>query len=149
MTRQKRHTRILELIKERDIATQTELANTLLSEGYAVTQATVSRDIKDLGLLKVATDNKGYKYFVPEKAEESTRHHNLYREAVLSIEKAMNVIVVKTLTGSANSACYLIDKMNIDGVVGTLAGDDTFVVFVKDLEHADKVYQQLRDLYHR
>lgn len=149
MTRQKRQNRIIELITDVEIGTQTELAEFLNKEGYAVTQATVSRDIKELGLMKVITEDKNYKYVAPERKERRSRHINLFRESVISIEKAMNIIVVKTITGSANSACTFIDKMQHQNIVGTLAGDDTLLVITKTLEDTETVYRELQKIYNK
>lgn len=146
MIRTARQNKILELIANKDIDTQTELTSELRKEGYKITQATVSRDIKQLGLLKTATATSGYKYIYPETKAQDTRLLTIFRESVISIDKAINLIVLKTISGSANSACVIIDKLNIKGVAGTLAGDDTIVVIIKTTEEVNYVYNELRKL---
>lgn len=145
MTRKNRQTRILELISSKEIGTQSELVDALSAEGFEVTQATASRDIKELGLVKVLTDGKTYKYAVPEISDKSSRHINLFKESVISIEKAMNIIVIRTITGAANSACLLIDKLSLSSILGTLAGDDTIMVVVRSLEETNSVYAKLKE----
>lgn len=147
MTRQNRQGRILELIAGGDIGTQAEIADALNEEGYAVTQATVSRDIKELGLIKSITESKTYKYFAPENKDKKAKHINIFRESVVAIEKAMNLIVIKTLTGSANSACVFVDNLQNKDIVGTLAGDDTVLIITKSTDDAEKVFSELQRMY--
>jgi transcriptional regulator of arginine metabolism len=148
MTRSDRRNKILELIAQKDIETQSELTQELIAAGFRVTQATVSRDIKDLGLVKAASA-KGYKYLYNPGNDQNTRLLNIFKESVVSIQTAMNLIVLKTMSGSANSACVIIDKLNIEGVVGTLAGDDTLVVIVKNLDLVESVMTYLKTLMHK
>lgn len=152
MAKSARQNKILQLISEKDIGTQAELTAELIKEGFNITQATVSRDIKSLGLIKIASPLKGYKYYYPESNESNENNENklklltIFRESVISIEKAINLIVLKTISGSANSACLIIDKLNIEGVAGTLAGDDTIIVIIKRIEDIDYVYGELNKL---
>lgn len=148
MTRSDRREKILQLIAQKDIETQSELTKELVDAGFQVTQATVSRDIKDLGLVKAASA-KGYKYLHSPSSDQNTRLLNIFKESVIGIQTAMNLIVLKTMSGSANSACVIIDKLNIEGVVGTLAGDDTIVVIIKNLELVDSVTTYLKTLMHK
>lgn len=145
MTRSDRRDKILQLIAQKDIETQAELTRELIDAGFQVTQATVSRDIKDLGLVKAASA-KGYRYLHNVGNDQNTRLFNIFKESVISIQPAMNLIILKTMSGSANSACVIIDKLNIEGVVGTLAGDDTIVVIIKNLELVDSVTTYLKTL---
>ncbi|MDD4315787.1 MAG: arginine repressor [Clostridia bacterium] len=145
MVRTDRQDKILELIEHKDIETQAELTSELVKAGFQVTQATVSRDIKDLGLIKAASA-RGYKYLYGQNNDHNSRLLNIFKESVISIQTAMNLIVLKTMSGSANSACVIIDKLNIEGVVGTLAGDDNLVVIVKNLDLVDSVTTRLKNL---
>ena len=108
-----RHSLILEIIEEKDIETQEELAEELKRRGMKVTQATISRDIKELRLLKVLADHGGYKYATVERAEKgmNDRFVRILSECVISMEAVNNLIVVKTLSDSANAACEAIDSM--------------------------------------
>lgn len=145
MIRTKRQARILELINQKDIETQLDLTKELINDGFKVTQATVSRDIKDLGLVKTASSNK-YKYVYPEQNIQQSRYLALFKQAVISIDIAMNIIVLKTVVGSANSACMAIDKLNDSTIVGTLAGDDTIIVIVKAIENVKSIYNKLKEM---
>ena len=145
MTRAQRHSKILKLIEEHEIETQEEMVLALLAEGYKVTQATVSRDINELGLIKVSAKNKKYKYSRPQMREKSVsvKMITLFKESVISIEGVLNQIIVKTLTGSANTAAALIDKLSIPSVLGTLAGDDTILLILNSVEAVEGVVAQL------
>ena len=129
-----RHAAILEIIAKNDIETQDELAEHLRRMNFRVTQATVSRDIKELRLLKVLTENGTYKYATGEKTEMgmANRFMQIFSHSVITINAAMNIIVVKTLSGSANAAAEAIDTMKWPEVVGTLAGDNTIFIVCKD-----------------
>ena len=147
MSRNIRQTKILELIGKNGIETQDELIDRLKKAGYAVTQATVSRDIKELGLIKVLRGDT-YQYAPPseEKGGVSAKLVNMFRESVLSIDSANNLIVIKTLAGSANAAALLVDKMNADGVMGCIAGDDTVLVIVKTEDITVETVKKLNKL---
>ena len=125
--------------------TQGELMELLSAAGFPTTQATISRDINDLGILKTLTPNKRYKYVCPpdEKENMTNKYNNLFKEAVLSIRSAQNIIVVKTIIGSANSAAAFIDNLNITEIIGTLAGDDTILLVVVDEYSAEMVKRKL------
>ena len=134
-----RHSLILEIIEEKDIETQEELAEELKRRGMKVTQATVSRDIKELRLLKVLADHGGYKYATVERAEKglNDRFVRILSECVISAESVNNLIVVKTLSASANAACEAIDSMKWSEVLGTIAGDNTLLVITRSEEAVD------------
>lgn len=136
-----RHAMILDIIESMDIETQEELADELRARGIVVTQATVSRDIKELRLLKVLSDNGGYKYATVDKAEKglSERFIRIFSESTLSMQCAENLIVIKTLSGSANAAGEAVDSLRWSEIVGSLAGDNTLLVIVKDKEHVQSV----------
>ncbi len=148
MARSTRQLKLVEIISKREIETQEALAEALREEGYVVTQATVSRDIKELGLIKTMTANKGYKYSQPQIQEYKTSDKllNLFRESVLSIDFSENFIVIKTLSGSANSAAALIDKMSLSDVMGCIAGDDTILIMIKHRSAVEDTVEKLKSL---
>ena len=133
--------KIKELITQNDISTQEMLAYMLNKEGYEVTQATVSRDIKKLGLTK-AFENGVNKYVL--KAEYSDRHDELLiRNGIISVKTAQNIVVIKCKTGLANAVCVFLDDLALDGLVGTLAGDDTIFVACKDIHYATEAMHSI------
>ena len=147
MARLQRQLKILEIIKQLEIDTQEELVEQLANNGYTVTQATVSRDIKELGLIKVASSNeKKYKYAYVETKEHqvSSKYVNLFKEAVVDMKSAGNMIVIKTITGSANSACAFIDKLGLSSILGSIAGDDTIIMVIDNPKDADGVIDVLK-----
>ncbi len=141
-----RHAAILEMIEHQDVETQEDLAELLKQRGILVTQATVSRDIKELHLLKVLADNGGYKYATLDKAEKGMNERliRIFAESVVSIAGAGNIIVIKTLTGSANAAAEAVDSLRLSSVVGTLAGDNTIFVVVRDPGEVPPAMERLR-----
>lgn len=143
-----RQTAILSLIEQKDVRTQEELARNLKELGYKVTQATVSRDIKELRLLKVLAQNGGYKYATADQAEHgiSDRFVRMFVDSVLSITPAGNIIVIRTLAGSANVAGEAIDSMRWPEIVGTLSGDNTILVIVHDESEAALVVDKFNDI---
>ena len=148
MARTGRQLKLIEIINKNEIETQEALAEALRNEGYLVTQATVSRDIKDLGLIKVMTPNKIYKYAQPASTEQksSGKMLNLFRECVISIDYAGHLIVIKTVSGGANSAATLVDKLNFPEVMGCVAGDDTILVVIKDQQKIVPIVEKLKSL---
>lgn len=148
MARTGRQLKLIEIINKNEIETQEALAEALRNEGYLVTQATVSRDIKDLGLIKVMTPNKTYKYAQPASTEQksSGKMLNLFRECVISIDYAGHLIVIKTVSGVANSAATLVDKLNFPEVMGCVAGDDTILVVIKDQQKIVPIVEKLKSL---
>lgn len=134
-----RQTKILELIEKEPLETQEELSNKLRESGFDTTQATVSRDIKELRLIKVMTADGTYRYATASSEQESgmqTRVRKIFRESVTSVAVAQNMVVIKTLPGLANAAGYAIDAMRDPSVVGTLAGDDTVFCVMQDNDAA-------------
>ncbi len=148
MARTGRQLKLIEIINHNEIETQEALAEALRKEGYLVTQATVSRDIKDLGLIKVMTASKGYKYAQPTSAEQknSGKMLNLFRDSVVSIDYAGNLIVIKTISGGANTAAGLVDKLNFTEVIGCVAGDDAILVVIKDVNKVADIVDKLKSL---
>ena len=125
----KRQARILELIKEHEIETQTELLEMLRNDGYSVTQATVSRDIKEMRLVKLLDSGGSYKYAVETApSEENPSHAYLFSTAVVSVEHSHSLVVIKTQIGMAQAVCAALDATERAGVLGSIAGDDTIFV---------------------
>ncbi len=145
----KRQEALLEIIRNQHLETQEELTNALRNEGFAVTQATVSRDIKELRLIKTLGPDGRYHYasVTPARTEEaSVKLHTLFHDAVLKVDRAVNIVVVKTISGTAGAVCTAIDAMRLPSIVGSLAGDDTIVLVVRSESEAYKVSDQLRQL---
>lgn len=149
MARSARQIKILELIVKQDIDRQEELARLLNENGFSVTQATVSRDIKDMGIIKVlAADGKHYKYIPQQAKEEKTfdKYHRLFKNAVISIESSENIVVIKTESGSASSAAALIDRLSFEEVLGTVSGDDTIFCVVSSKDKTELVVEKFQQL---
>ncbi len=140
-----RQAKILDLIEQTEIETQEELSEHLRRLGYATTQATVSRDIKDLRLIKILSSTSGkYKYAAATSEVENsftTRLRNIFRECVTEISYAQNMVVIKTLPGLGQA-----DAMRVREVVGTLGGDDTVFVVMRDTESADQFCVEARGM---
>ena len=140
-----RHNLILEIIETKDIETQEELAEELLNRGVKVTQATVSRDIKELRLLKVLSERGGYKYARPENHETAVgeRLSRILTDALVNVDASGNIIVIKTLSGSANVAAEALDNLGWPEILGTIAGDNTIFAIVRNdcetTEIADRI----------
>ena len=145
----KRHAKILELISESNINTQEELQDRLNQEGFSVTQATVSRDIKELMLIKVPTSDGHYRYALsPEQnmLMSKNRMARLFQDSIVRVDSAYNQIIVHTLPGSANPIAAAIDHARWENVIGTLAGDDTVLLIVKDTETVPKLVKLIVSL---
>ena len=147
MLRTARHAKILEIISMKEIETQEELCEELNKLNYVVTQATISRDIKDLHLFKVSGVQKKYRYAYINKneTEVSPKMKNLFRECLVSIKAAQNLIVIKTLTGNGANAGAVLDKLNFSEVVGSVAGDDTLLVVGVNAEAANIVVEKVNE----
>lgn len=143
-----RHGKILEIINMKDVETQEDLAEELKNSGMDVTQATVSRDIKELKLIKVLTPNGKYKYasILPVEKFLSEKLVTIFAQTILSVENIGNFIVVKTITGSANAACEAIDSLNFDGIAGTIAGDNTIFILVRTVEKGQELVQKIKKM---
>lgn len=145
--RYSRQTMILELISNYEIDTQEKLAALLRANGYNVTQATVSRDIKELQLIKVPSEKFGYKYASnTQTAPKNERFSKIFRETILSFEPAGNIVCVKTLSGCANAAAEAIDSTGLCHVVGSIAGDNTIFFLVDKDENVPDVVEQLKEM---
>jgi len=143
-----RQVAILDIIEKTDVETQEELANALRERGIKVTQATVSRDIKELRLLKVLTPAGVYKYATADKAENglTERFIRILTESVLSVASSNNLIVVKTLSGSANVAAEALDSLHWPEILGTLAGDNTILLIIRSNEDVPGVTARIKEL---
>lgn len=147
MLRSARHAKILEIISSKEIETQEELCEELERQNIVVTQATISRDIRDLRLFKVAGVEKKYRYaYINESESEiSPKMKSLFRDCVLSIKAAQNLVVIKTLVGNGANAGTVVDKLNHDEIVGSVAGDDTLLVVCQDNESAKAVVEKITE----
>ncbi len=142
----KRHAKILELLSETPITTQEELLVLLRADGFNVTQATVSRDIKELKLVKSMGDNGSYRYAATMREKDleiEYNFHNLFIKSVISIDYACNIVCAKCYTGMANAACAAFDSLDWQGVVGTIAGDDTIFILTRSEEIAAQLKKEL------
>lgn len=141
-----RHAKILEIINTFPIETQDELLNRLREAGYNVTQATISRDIKDLRLVKSLGSDGKYRYAAAARDSTEMRSNfaQLYSSSVVSIDCAQNIVVIKTLSGMANALCASLDSVGNSSVVGTIAGDDTIFIACRTLESASALVSELK-----
>lgn len=140
---------ILEIISQQNIETQNQLLDALSERGIRSTQATLSRDIKDMRLVKELGENGKYKYSASQKPDSGgfeTRLRTILKESVTSYDIAQNIVIIKTLPGLAPAACAAIDGMDIDGLAGTLAGDDTAFLAMHDNELAVQFYHEIEKL---
>ena len=139
---------IKSIISTHNVETQEELARYLEQEGYRVTQATVSRDIKELGLIKVADKNGGQRYSVMQdmKGIYDERVKNVFRQSVMRVDTAGFIIVLHTLPGMAQAAAMAVDNLNWPEIVGTIAGDDTIFVALRNEKDKESIAEQFRKL---
>ena len=143
-----RHEKIIEIIGQREIETQEELARALREAGYEVTQATVSRDIRELKLTKMQIGNGRQKYVIMRghDAQLSDKYIRVLRDAFVSVDQAQNIIVMKTFSGMAMAVAAALDALHIPQVVGCIAGDDTIMMAIRTSEDAALVMKQLHEM---
>jgi transcriptional regulator of arginine metabolism len=143
-----RHAKIIEIINSKEIETQEELADELKSSGMDVTQATVSRDIKELKLIKVLSSTGKYKYVAisPEQNFLSNKLVNIFAHTVIHVENVNNFVVLKTITGSASAAAEALDSLNFDEIAGTIAGDNTIFILVRSAEKAQELVKKIKKM---
>ena len=143
-----RHAKIVELIGQYDVETQEELAELLNREGFQVTQATVSRDIRDLKLTKVQTEKGNQKYVVlqPEENQISEKYRRVLRDGFSSMDLAQNILVIKTVSGMAMAVAAAIDNMDWTEVVGCIAGDDTIMCAIRTVDDTILVMDKIRKI---
>jgi len=144
----RRHFAIREILQSERISTQEDLCEELRNRGYDVTQATVSRDIKELSLVKIP-DGSGYRYALPENQSRKTsnvRMRRVFQDSVIGYNHSENIIVIKTVPGAAQSIASLIDSLDNPLILGTVAGDDTIFMVIKNREAIVEVKQLFREL---
>ena len=143
---------ILEIIAEQDIETQGQLLEALQARGVVSTQATVSRDIRELRLIKEVSSDGKYRY-TPAGQDDNTdsarRLQEIFREGCISFDHALHTVVIRTLPGLASAVCGAIDAMWDDNILGTVAGDDTGVLIMRNAASAERLCTQLRRTYNR
>ena len=147
MYRNARQQKILELIASKEIDTQEELCAELNKLNFNVTQATISRDIKELKLYKISGSTKKYKYACLENSHESEleKKQKLFRECALSINYANNIIIIKTMHGNGGTVCIFVDSLQFKEIIGTIAGDDTCLIVVDTNENTPIVVNRLKE----
>ena len=150
MDRNERKRKIIEIVKNNAIETQEELVEMLQTMGYTVTQATISRDIKELKLVKINKDGH-YRYAVAADnstfADAKGNMFTLYRETVERIVVSLNLIVVRTKAGNAGSVAAMIDSLNLPKVIGSIGGDDTVLLIAESVSVAPEIAEKLRELF--
>lgn len=146
--KKRRHEKILELIARYSIDTQEELLRLLRESGFDVTQATVSRDIKELRLLKTLSPDGKYQYAPAQEDAKanSAKFYSLFADSAVSVDTAQNIVCVKCMTGMANAVCAAMDSIRRDDVVGTLAGDDTIFILMRSDESAGLLAGELKKM---
>lgn len=143
-----RKEKILELIRKHNISNQEELRSYLLKEGYNVTQGTVSKDMRALMLTKVqGADGRLYYKAVSDGVDMTRKYLNILRDSFISMATAQNILVIKTVSGMAQGCAAAIEGLNIAGIVGTVAGDDTVFLAVKDADQCQSVMNELEKLF--
>lgn len=149
LTKKQRHSCITKLISESAVETQGQLTEALIRYGFDVTQATVSRDIKELRLIKVADSFGRYCYAVPESEADSdvlNRYQTLLKHAAVSVRAAQNLVVIRTLPGSAQGCAMAIETLRLKNVVGSIAGDDTIFVAAENSEAASELAAEMTEI---
>lgn len=142
-----RQAEILHIIQENDIETQDQLLEELEARGLKSTQATISRDIKELHLIKELTAQGAYRYAVSERKTSlniANRLHTIFKESVTTFEAAQNIVVIKTMPGLASAACSALDGMKLTDMVGSLAGDDTALLIMRSSETAENLCEEIK-----
>ena len=141
----KRHRKIIELITNYDIETQEELAAKLVENGFNVTQATISRDIRELNLTKIATKGGKQKYAVQSSSDivSNSKYMRVLNDGIITMDTAGNILVVKTVSGMAMAVAAALDAMQIKEILGCIAGDDTIMCVVKHAEETDRVKEHI------
>ena len=143
-----RHSKIIEIIQTKEVETQEQLAEELRSKGFDITQATVSRDIKELKLIKVMNSHGTHKYatIAPEDIFLSNKLVNIFCQTVLYVDHVDNFIVLKTISGSAPAAAEALDSLKFNGIVGTIAGDNTVFILARKEEDTKEIVQKIKKM---
>ncbi len=143
-----RQSKIIEIIQKNNVETQEELAEYLIRDGFKVTQATVSRDIRELKLTKIATDNGRQKYAIigDNNNDMSEKYVRVLRDGFISMDMAQNILVIKTVAGMASAVCAAIDAMRINEIVGSIAGDDTIICVIRTVDDTISLMKKIRKI---
>ena len=144
-----RQNRILEIIERENVETQEQLQQRLQEQGVICTQATISRDIKQLHLVKEPVGQGKYRYTVSNQRSRlnvADKLRGIFRESIVSIDNAQNIVVIKTMSGLANAAAAAVDSMNVPYMVGSLAGDDTAFLVMRDVESAKNFCEEVHEM---
>ena len=144
-----RQAEIVKIIQSEDVETQDQLLDLLRQRGFSATQATISRDIKELRMVKELSRSGGYRYTLSGRKHSEavdSRLRTIFKEGVVSADVAQNIVVVRTMPGLASAACSALDGMNIDGMVGSLAGDDTGILIMRDNGCAQEFISEIHNL---
>ena len=144
--KRKRHDAIIRIITERVVETQGQLTEQLIAEGHDVTQATVSRDIKELRLIKISDKDNRYKYALPGRendADIKERYTTVLKHSTVTVQNAMNMVVVKTIPGSAQACAMAIETLGFKNIVGVIAGDDTVFLAMNSISDAEGFIKEL------
>lgn len=143
-----RHQRIVELVENYEIETQEELVDRLKEEGYQVTQATISRDIRQLNLTKISMGNGRQKYVIlkQDNNQVGEKYIRVLKDGFVSMDRAQNILVIKTVAGMAMAVAAAIDTMKLDEIVGSIAGDDTIMAAVRTNEDTELVMSKIREV---
>lgn len=148
MARSARQSKILELISTKEIETQDELARELKNANFDITQATISRDIKELGLTKILSSSGKYKYCFVGSDEQviSNKYITIFKESVISVKVAMNLVVIRTMKGLGAGLSSFVDKLNINELMGSVNGDDTVMLIFPTTTLASQAVVTLNDM---
>ncbi|MDD6919682.1 MAG: arginine repressor [Eubacteriales bacterium] len=143
-----RQQKLLEIITSNEINKQEDLIRLLNESGFKATQATISRDIKDLQLVKTLSNSGKYRYTMPIKsdADIEERYIKILRETILSVQSAENIVLIKTLSGCGNAAAEAIDSIGIDHTLGSIAGDNTILLIVESKEYSNEVTKKIKNI---
>lgn len=143
-----RQSKIIEIIQKNEVETQEELSEYLVREGYSVTQATVSRDIRELKLTKISMNNGRQKYAILNDAPDdmSQKYARILRDGFVSMDMAQNILVIKTVSGMANAVCAALDSMQMQEIVGSIAGDDTIMCAIRTVEDTTALMKKIRKI---
>ena len=146
--KKRRQAKIIELISQNPIETQEELQDMLMKYGFEVTQATISRDIKELRLVKDLSNEGRYVYSSGKKSMDVINHRagGIFNDTIITIDYAMNTVVIKCFTGMANAVCAAIDSMKLDEILGSIAGDDTIFILCRNEDTARMFTNKLRTM---
>ena len=144
----RRHEAIIDLVNNQDINTQEELMENLQKQGFKVTQATVSRDIKELRIFKALGKDGKYRYSTGGRnaLDKTSGFESLFASSVEEVDSAENIVVIKTITGTAQAVCMSLDNIDFENIVGTIAGDDTIFVLCRNLKATEEMLNKFRKL---